>query len=255
MVNPVEDLRNADRRYKDYFHELDAWTEYWDIYHPETKGYYYFGNNKEVGGLLTWFLPRERFPPAFQKWTNVALLKEEPDIFLKAIRVPQVCSAIAEVDELVGQIFNRHFGDPTHVDVQKDYLNAMFRFAVNDLLPAPERDALIAPEDPRKSTAGRHTLAGDLMWFAWALQLEAAYLLRGIDQEHPRRTLMLAGVGVGCAANFAWLGHRRTRPEYSKSEATTSLLKEKGMQWAADFHTAREEVHALFRIREWGEDD
>ena len=27
------------RRHATFFHELDAWTEYWDVYHPETNGH------------------------------------------------------------------------------------------------------------------------------------------------------------------------------------------------------------------------
>jgi len=39
-----------------YFKELDAWTEYWDIYHPETGGRYYFGDGEQPG-LLAAFRP------------------------------------------------------------------------------------------------------------------------------------------------------------------------------------------------------
>ena len=46
----------AGQRYAAYFRELDAWTEYWDIYHPETHGRYYFGDG-EHPGLLSAFLP------------------------------------------------------------------------------------------------------------------------------------------------------------------------------------------------------
>src|SRR5262249_31486171 len=108
---------------------------------------------------------------------------------------------------------------------------------------------------PRKPTAGRHILDGDLMWFAWALQLEAAHAIAGIDEGHARRVLLLAGVATGCAANFAWRGHRRTRAEYRPDEATASLLHDRGMRWASDFQASAQEVHALYRIREWGHED
>jgi hypothetical protein len=139
-------------------------------------------------------------------------------------------------------------------DVHADYLEAIFRFATNGLPPAIERDARIAADDPRKATAGRHTLEGDIMWFAWALQLEAAHAIVGIDDQHARRALLLAGVAAGCAANFAWRGHRRTRSEYRADAATAALLRARGLVWARDFQRAAEEVHALYRIREWGED-
>jgi hypothetical protein len=53
---------DADVRHVGFFHELDAWTEYWDIYHPETRGRFYFGDGSEPG-LLTRLLPA-RWPTA-----------------------------------------------------------------------------------------------------------------------------------------------------------------------------------------------
>jgi hypothetical protein len=64
--------------------------------------------------------------------------------------------------------------------------------------------------------------------------------------------LQLAGVATGAAANFAWRGHRRTRPEYQKDDRTAALLRQRGLRWASDFNAGASEVHALFRIREWG---
>jgi hypothetical protein len=93
------------------------------------------------------------------------------------------------------------------------------------------------------------------MWFAWALVLEAAELLSGTDAGHDRRSLMLSGVASGCPADFAWRGHRRTRPEYVADDTSAALLHARGLEWANDFAAAAREVHALFRIREWGSPD
>jgi hypothetical protein len=93
------------------------------------------------------------------------------------------------------------------------------------------------------------------MWFAWSLILEAAHLIMGPDDEHARRCLMLAGVATGCPADFAWNGHRRTRPEYQSTALTAALLQTSGRDWALAFDAAAQEVHALFRIREWGSDE
>jgi hypothetical protein len=65
---------------------------------------------------------------------------------------------------------------------------------------------------------------------------------------------MMAAVATGCAANFAWRGHRRTRPEYRPDDDTARRLRTLGLSWADDFEAARAEVHALYRIREWGHD-
>ena len=243
---------DAERRYVAWFHELDAWTEYWDVYHPETLGRFYFGDGSQEPGLLTLFLPRDRTPPVFEAWTRMALGLDTGARFAEEIRKAEVSAAIREIDDLVAGIFGRHFGDASEESVQQDYLEAIFRFATDTLPPAAERDARIAASDPRKPTAGRHTLQGDLMWFAWALQLEAAHIVYGGWRE-ALHGLLLAGVAVGCPANFAWRGHRRTRSEYRADAPTASLLRARGTLWARDLRTAAHEVHALYRIREWGQ--
>ena len=244
----------ALRRHAAWFHELDAWTEYWDVYHPETKGRFYFGDGAGEPGLLTCFLPREQRPRPFLAWTQMALGHGSADAFAAEVRAPNVASAIMEVDALVARLFASHFGDAGDGRVQADYLDAIFEFAIDSLPPAVERDARIREDDPRKATAGRHTLDGDLMWFAWALQLEAAFVVAGKDSGHARRALLLAGVATGCPANFAWRGHRRTREEYRPDAETAALLRARGMKWVADPDAAAREIHALYRIREWGED-
>lgn len=257
---PNETHDEAGRRYAAWFHELDAWTEYWDVYHPESHGRFYFGNAEQGGdepGLLGAFLPRKGAPPPFVAWTRMAMRAGDLAAFKATLAAPDVADAVLEVDALVARLFTKHFGnDATAPDVQADYLTATHRFALDNLPAATERDSRIADDDPRKPTAGRHTLDGDMMWFAWALHTEAAVELLGPkDADHPRRALMLAGVAAGCPANFAWRGHRRTRPEYKPDDATAALLRERGLAWATDFDAARKEVHALFRIREWGHDD
>jgi hypothetical protein len=255
VVSPSQVNRDAEKRYVAWFHELDSWTEYWDVYHPETLGRYYFGDGSSERGLLTRFLPREQRPAVFVAWTRMALGFEANSSFEDEARAPEVASAVMEVDALVARLFAKHFGDAADPLVQADYLEAIFRFAIDSLPPAVERAARISEDDPRKPSAGRHTLDGDLMWFAWALQLEAAYAIIRVDEGHPRRTLLMAGVATGCPANFAWRGHRRTRPEYLPDQKTASLLRDRGMQWASDFAGAANEVHALYRIREWGHDE
>ena len=243
-----------EHRYAAWFHELDAWTEYWDIYHPETRGRFYFGNGSEEEGLLTKFLPRERRPPAFIAWTRMALSIGSSEAFAEQVRRPEVASAVMEVDALLARLFATYFGDAAEPSVQADYLEAIFRCATDSLPPAVERDARVPENDWRKPTAGRHMIDSDIMWFAWAVHTEAAHLIAGRSPEDARHSLQLAGIATGCAANFAWRGHRRTRPEYHRDERTAILLRNRGMQWASDFDAGAREVHALFRIREWGQD-
>jgi len=251
-VAPPADADGA--RYAAWFHELDAWTEYWDIYHPESAGRFYFGDGASETGLLSRFLPRDSRPPVFTAWTKMALRTGPASAFVDAARDPDVAAAISEVDDLMTRLFAKHFGDAREPAVRDDYLAATFRFAADTLPAATERYARIADDDMRKSTAGRHTLDGDIMWFAWALHTEAADLVAD-PAAHARRTLFQAGVAMGCAVNFAWRGHRRTRPEYTRDAATAALLLERGRAWAQDYGSAVAEIHALFRIREWGNPD
>jgi hypothetical protein len=243
-------------RYAAWFHELDAWTEYWDIFHAETEGRYFFGNGRDQEGLLSAFMPRHSWPAPFTAWVSVALGSAPPSSFAETVRVPAVAHAVVEVEQLVSRLFARHFGDPADDETRYHYLEAMHRFATDTLPPATQRYDLIPEGDHRRRTAGRHTLDGDVMWFAWALHLEATHLLApaGDSTANKRRALMMAAVATGCAANFAWRGHRRTRPEYRADDDTAQHLRELGLSWADNFDAARAEVHALYRIREWGHD-
>ena len=131
----------AERRYVDYFHELDAWTEYWDIYNPETKGRFYFGDGVSETGLLTRLLPRHGRPPVFIAWTRMALGLADPGEFAAQARVLAVQEAIEETDGLLDRVYRTRFGDPADPAVRADYLEAMFRFASNTLPPATVRGA------------------------------------------------------------------------------------------------------------------
>ncbi len=238
-------------RHAAWFHELDAWTEYWDIYHPETRGRFYFGDGRGERGLLTLFLPREHHPPAFVAWKQVALGASAPESFIGAVAVSDVAAAVIEVDDLVARLFAKYFGDARDPAVREDYLAAILGCATDSLPAAGERANRIPADDWRKPTAGRHVIDNDLMWFAWALHLEASELVAGADGS-ARRTLQLAGVVAGCSIDFAWRGHRRTRPEYSRDERTLALVRARSQTWSADFQSAVAEMKMLFRIREWG---
>lgn len=251
-TSPSASTADADSRYVAWFHELDAWTEYWDVYHPETKGRYYFGDGISERGLLTKLLPNRARPAVFTAWSRMALGSGPAEDFLREVTVDDVSAAALEIDDLVARLFAKHFGDASDPQTRSDYLDGIFRFATDSLPPALERDARIDLSDPRKTTAGRHTLDSDIMWFAWAFELEAAHALQRSPGTEPRHALLMAGVAIGCAANFAWRGHRRTRPEYAADRRTHALLFERGRLWASDFHLAVNEVRALYRIREWG---
>lgn len=247
-------MTHADQdgsRYAAFFHELDAWTEYWDIYHPETKGRFYRGDGDERG-LLTLFVPGPTgSPPIFAAWKRRALGLDLTDEFSQLAVQEPVASAALELDDLVCRVVRSHFGDPTEASVRMDYLRAIHRCATDSLPAATERLSRVPAGDPRRRTAGRHTIEGDMMWFIWALEVEAARTASG-RARCDLHALVLAGVATGTAASFAKDGHRRTRPEYRHDDGTRRLLEARGTGWAQDVEAAATEVHELFQIREWG---
>ena len=206
-----------ERRYVAWFHALDAWTEYWDLFHPESRGRYYFGDDAGESGLLGYLVPRGPDAPLpFTTWMQLALARDldvpdRLDAFRRAVRAPEVAAAVGEIDDLVCGLFAEHFGDASDPAVCADYLEAMSRFARDVLPPATARWALVPDDDPRKRTAGRHTLDGDMMWFIWALEIEAAHENDPSNEREALHALLLAGTATGCAIDYTWRGHRRTR--------------------------------------------
>jgi hypothetical protein len=247
-------LVEAANRYAAWFHELDAWTQYWDIYQPETHGRYHFGNGTTEPGLLRRFVRYEQRPAVFNAWVRMALALDSRQKFIEEARVPDVAAAVLEVDRLISRLFRKHFGDASDPRVQEDYINAMLCFGCDMLPPATARAARFSDDDPRKTGAGRYAMEFDLVWFSCALHIEAVHAIFGVDDEHARRSLMLAGIAVGCSADYVWRGHRQSRSEYSRDFQTAYLLRNMGVDWASSFTAAAREVHALFRIREWGKE-
>ena len=174
----------AEARYCAWFHDLDAWTEYWDIFHPESRGRFYFGDGAGEPGLLSAFMPGHDRPRPFLTWLDLAAGRGRHTAFDAAVRDPYVADAVLGVDDLLAELFERHFGDAADPGVREDYLEAVHRFATDTLPAAPQRLARVPEGDPRRRTAGRHTLDGDIMWFCWALHTEAAQLL---DPDSARR--------------------------------------------------------------------
>ena len=113
--------------------------------------------------------------------------------------------------------------------------------------PLPPEIVAVTTEDQQPPG-----LIADRTWFCWSLHTEAACIVNGVDA---RLALMLAGVAMGCPVNFVWRGHRRSRAAYRADDATAALLRARGLHWAEDAGAARAEIHALYRIREWGVED
>ncbi len=237
------------KQYAAYCRELDAWTEYWDIYHPETHGRYYFGSAGHPG-YLNQFLSNPMTghrSPVFESWKAMVLWSGDEARFHEAMQPPEVVEAVLAVDDLVRRIARDHFGDD-HLA----YLDAMERFGRDTLPPSPERFALIPEDDGRKSTSLHHTIEGDIMWFGWAIHLECAQRLGPPD---PIRALLMAGVALGVSFDYAYRRGYRTRVEYqSKDQEAWRRIWERALGCVSDFDAGAREVRQLFLIREYGDE-
>lgn len=186
-----------------------------------------------------WFEWLDGLPPASSPqlrsaWSRMAMRADDRAAFAVEVQRSELVDALLAVETQIDRRFRAGFGDASEDGVQRDYLAAVFHHAADDL---PHRRMR---KDPR--------------WFAWALQIEAALAIVGIDDRDPRRTLMLAGIASGCPVDFAWHGERPTRAEYRRDATTVALLHRRGLRWATDYDASRGEIHALFRIHEHGHD-
>jgi hypothetical protein len=258
MRDQAGDDRGA--RYGAYFFELDAWSEYWDLYHPETGGRYHFGDGSSPGCLSVFLPDPERGrSPVFDAWKAYAYASRDADdekprrLFEEQARRPEVAAAVIEVDDLVRSIFVDHFGDAAAAEA---YFDAIERFALDRLPPCPERAARLAPDDPRSPFAGTHRMAGDIMWFAWATELECAQVAGVTDAEAEAiRTLLLAGVAVGCSIDYRFTGRCRTPRAYdAPDDIARARILRRGFECSGDFAAAAAEVRDLFFVRRYGDE-
>jgi hypothetical protein len=248
--------------YVRFFRDLDSWTEYWDIYHPETHGRFYFGDGQQ-SGLLGTFLPSPIRPrnPVFDAWKQLSL-NFEPNMaselhehFEREVCQPQVAEAVLAVDELVLGLVHKYFTDAKGSFDGLAYLDAMERFGKDILPPSPERYERVPDHDARKRSSLHHTIEGDIMWFGWAVHLECTGLVAAPGAEaQALRCAMMAGIALGCSFDFAFRGRRRTRKEYLTADAeATARIWTRAQECMHDFASAAREVRELFRIREYGD--
>jgi hypothetical protein len=253
--------KRSGRTYAAFFFELDAWTEYWDLYHPETAGCYHFGDGVTDGhlGALMPTPGRGRRAPVFDAWKAYALASRDPQRVRAAERAfehlvtsrPEAIDAALALDALVRGIVREQLA-PLDGDT---YFDALERFALDTLPGCPQRSALIADDDPRKRSSPTHTIAGDVMWFAWALALECAQLVAPTSREAELdRALFMAGVAVGCSMDYTFRGRGRTRRAYHGRDAQAwERIWAMGHALRHDFDAAAAEVRELFYIRTYSD--
>jgi hypothetical protein len=233
-------------KYAAFFRDLDSYTEYWDLYRPETNGRYMDAAIATFGAPL-------------QSWTAYALKEnsaQAPALLAKlkaALAVAENAQALRTIDELLLMLLQRHFPGPAEGQIEAGaYVNAVEGFARDVLPPDPDRLARTPSDDSRYAYAGRHRMDGAVMWFNWAGVLDCVDLLDGDAAFTPHRTVQIAAAAFGSAMDYAFRGQvgfrGKTRPEYKPDEPTVVLLRSQVKSWIADGTLARGQARELFRI-------
>jgi hypothetical protein len=242
--NWIEDgsPKRRPETYAAFFRDLDSFTEYWDVYRPETNG-------KFMDPVVQHIFPKVLVP-----WRNYALATgpdkaTQRETLLAVLHQPPVSEAVMLIDDLQAQLITTHFGQQPvpHLD---SVVEAQLAFGKDTLPLDPDRDSRIQAGDPRKPFAKFHRMDSPIMWFNWAAHVESAALLQGeTGQKMAARTLLMAGVCGGSSMDFTFRDNRLpTRPEYKRDEATERLIRAKTQQLSTDWRAAVAELHDLWRI-------
>jgi hypothetical protein len=242
--------KHRSSKYAAYFTELDAWTEYWDIYKPETQGRFYNGDGTTPGMLSTIF-------PLIEKWREYAQFESEPEgpdvlVELQArMADPVVASEFREMEELLDRLVRSHFAIDGTLDVEA-FLDAFESFGRDTLPLDHDRDARVPDGDFRKEHAKYHRMDGAGLWFVWAGFLDCASLLENSAAHAKSRLLMMAAITIGCPMDFVFRERSRSRPGYRKDERTVKLLRRRALRFANSWDAAASEARDLFRIHDAG---
>ena len=225
-----------------FFRDLDSFTEYWDVYRPETNGRFMNAVTQQI------------FPNVLAPWRDYALATgpekaTRREALLAVLRQPPVSDAVMLIDDLQAQLITTHFGQQPTPDPDS-VLEAQLAFGKDTLPLDPDRDSRVQAGDPRKPFAKFHRMDGAIMWFNWAAHVESAALLDGeTGPGMAARTLLLAGICGGSSMDFTFRDNRLpTRPEYVRDDATERLIRTKTQQLSADWTAAVAELHDLWRI-------
>ncbi len=235
-------------RYMDFFRDLDAHTEFWDLYKPELLG--------EYMSAMGEFWPTSH-SKALCRWRKYVILESQAgaDELKQALIVElgTVEPALKKIDTLVRDLLVLHF-PPSHPGQPFDitaYLDAMEWFARDRLPLDEERFNKVPDDDWRKPHAQFHTMDSEHAWFNWGGFIDCAVMLWGEDDEHHRfRKAQMAGVAFGCPLDYLFRGRGRTRENYHPDDRTLGLLRTLAVEWALDWTKAQKEVRELFRINQ-----
>jgi hypothetical protein len=251
----ADDMPKAKgERYSAYFRDLDAVTEYFDVYgHPQNeflmpKVGKYFGRDSEPG--------RRK---ALNIWRAYAIIPDddptkaqERQALEQELAHADVASAIRDVDAVLLGLVRKHWSSQNGVD-REMMLDALLRFGADRLPDDIDRLNRVKaqnPEDDRLPNAQNHRMDSLIMWMNWMGHVECAVLLDSPQHaDHGLRTQLMAALGLGYSADCVFRNRGQTHQEYYGADGESRMWR-KSLLLTNDFDKARAEAHVLAQLRE-----
>ncbi len=242
-------------RYASYFRDLDAVTEYFDVYGRPQADY--------LMPLVMKYFGRDDVPgrrKALNIWKSYAVIPDddptravEKQALEQELAQPDVASAVKSVDTALLNLARTHWSFAGVFD-REVMLEALLRFGADRLPEDNDRLTRIRnlndPADFRLSYALYHRMDSLVMWMNWMGHVECAAILFGATHsDHALRTVLMSALCLGYSADCVFRSRGHTRPEYYQPDGEDRMWR-KSVLIANDFDKARAEAHALARLRE-----
>jgi hypothetical protein len=237
------------QKYFDYFVDLDAHTEYWNVY------------DVADGRYMNAIIQYMRI--IWTDWMEYANFENEPEGRDALDRLKQQLlnnttkDNLLLTNELMKMLIEKHFSDGAgNIDLES-YFDSIERFAL-DIYPEDEDrySRITNPDDFRKVYAKYHRMDGEELWFIWIGQNEWSSLIDNNSSEYSEiRKLQIAGALYGVCLDYTFRDDRSAKAKkiplargYKKDERTLSLLRRRALGWYRDFNSAVKESHQLIQI-------
>jgi hypothetical protein len=241
-------------RYAAYFRDLDAVTQYFNVYgRPPADNLMpavskYFGRDDVPG--------RRK---ALNIWRDYAIIPDddptkatERQALEQELAQPDVASAVKTVDAALLDNVRKYWFLAGSLD-REVMLEAFLRFGADRLPEDNDRVTRVTnfnPADPRIPFALHHRMDGQVMWMNWMGHVECAATVFGATHaDHGLRTVFFSALCLGYSADAVFRNRGQTRPEYYQADGEDRMWR-KSVLLANDFDKARAEAHELARLRQ-----
>lgn len=233
--------------YADFFRDLDAHTEYWREYMPDSNGRWMKSAVNVMGTMDLW-----------GEYAQFSYLEDGDDYFEDLVEYvsnnSQLKDDIRVVDELLVGLARKHFS----IDGVFDgfaFIDAFEHFGLGSLPQDPNRDEIHIVGNHPEGEAIEHRMDSTSMWFFWAMQVELSFLIAtDTDEDHEIRTHYIAALCTGAPMDFVFRNdsareeqNRKTKPSYTATEGTRKRIRSKSKRIRNDWSKAIKELHTLFQ--------